>query len=136
MKHFGILFLIMVCVVAMSVVAQTGNEVSTSKADEIERQYPIAAGVWYPGDPVPEVASRYYRIRCWPGCHSYGEFADPQNVKTSKVDRQYPIAAGVWYPGESVPTEASRYYRIRCWPGCHSYGEFADPRNVKKSSEQ
>jgi hypothetical protein len=136
-KHVGIFFLIIVCVIAMSIVAHTSPEASSSKGDGVERQYPIAAGVWYPGDPVPEEASRYYRIRCWPGCHSYGEFADPKNIKTSNVEHhQYPIAAGVWYPGDPVPEEASRYYRIRCWPGCHSYGEFADPENVKKASEK
>jgi hypothetical protein len=32
---------------------------------------PIAAGVWYPTDgPVPEKPMRYYRVRCWPGCHT------------------------------------------------------------------
>jgi hypothetical protein len=33
-------------------------------------QYPIAAGVWYPGDgELPDHVFTYYRIRCWPGCH-------------------------------------------------------------------
>ncbi len=45
-------------------------------ADEVqkvkqEREYPIAAGVWYPQDgPIPEKPMRYYRARCWPGCHT------------------------------------------------------------------
>jgi hypothetical protein len=47
--------------------------------------YPIAPGVWYPGDPVPEKAMRYYRVRCWPGCHrgsSHGMYPDrPLNMK-------------------------------------------------------
>ncbi len=34
-------------------------------------EHPIAAGVWYPTDgPPPEKPVRYYRVRCWPGCHS------------------------------------------------------------------
>jgi hypothetical protein len=34
-------------------------------------EYPVAAGVWYPTDgPLPEKPMRYYRVRCWPGCHS------------------------------------------------------------------
>lgn len=34
-------------------------------------EYPIAAGVWYPTDgALPEKPVRYYRVRCWPGCHS------------------------------------------------------------------
>jgi len=33
-------------------------------------QYPIAPGIWYPGDgPLPAHPFKYYRIRCWPGCH-------------------------------------------------------------------
>jgi hypothetical protein len=33
-------------------------------------QYPIAPGIWVPGDgPLPEHPFKYYRIRCWPGCH-------------------------------------------------------------------
>jgi hypothetical protein len=33
-------------------------------------QYPIAPGIWVPGDgPLPAHPFKYYRIRCWPGCH-------------------------------------------------------------------
>ncbi len=43
-------------------------------------RYPIAPGVWYPGDgPLPEKPVRYYRARCWPGCHRgspYGKYPD------------------------------------------------------------
>jgi hypothetical protein len=39
-------------------------------AQESSWQYPIAPGIWYPGDgPLPEHPFKYYRIRCWPGCH-------------------------------------------------------------------
>lgn len=45
-----------------------------------ERVYPIAPGVWYPGQgPLPEKPIRYYRVRCWPGCHrgsDYGKYPD------------------------------------------------------------
>ena len=41
---------------------------------------PIAAGIWYPTDgPIPEKPMRYYRVRCWPGCHTgstYGKYPD------------------------------------------------------------
>jgi hypothetical protein len=34
-------------------------------------EYPVAAGVWYPTDgALPDKPMRYYRVRCWPGCHS------------------------------------------------------------------
>ena len=39
-------------------------------AQEPPWQYPIAPGVWYPGDgPLPSHPFKYYRVRCWPGCH-------------------------------------------------------------------
>ncbi len=41
---------------------------ATSKT-ETSPVYPIAPGVWYPGQALPENPVRYYRVRCWPGCH-------------------------------------------------------------------
>lgn len=33
--------------------------------------YPIAAGIYYPwNEEQAEIPVRYYRARCWPGCHS------------------------------------------------------------------
>jgi hypothetical protein len=33
--------------------------------------YPIAPGIYYPWDEEQdEICVRYYRVRCWPGCHS------------------------------------------------------------------
>ena len=33
--------------------------------------YPIAPGIYYPwNEEQEEVSVRYYRVRCWPGCHS------------------------------------------------------------------
>ncbi len=47
-------------------------------AAKIDWEIPMAAGVWYPGSgPLPEKPMRYYRVRCFPGCHSgsrYGAF--------------------------------------------------------------
>ncbi len=44
----------------------------------VDWEIPMAAGVWYPGSgPLPEKPMRYYRVRCFPGCHSgsrYGAF--------------------------------------------------------------
>ncbi|MFQ5486561.1 MAG: hypothetical protein ACE5DO_14685, partial [Desulfobacterales bacterium] len=58
----------------------------TATAEKETRVYPIAAGVWYPTDgPIPEKPIRYYRVRCWPGCHSgssYGMY--PKNRLKSK----------------------------------------------------
>ena len=46
---------------------ETGS-ISAASGEE-GRVYPIAPGVWYPGEPLPEKPMRYYRVRCWPGCH-------------------------------------------------------------------
>ena len=44
---------------------------SAANTDKSEREYPIAAGIWYPQDgPIPDKPMRYYRVRCWPGCHT------------------------------------------------------------------
>lgn len=47
-------------------------------AGPVTWEVPIAPGVWYPTDgPIPEKPMRYYRVRCWPGCHtgsSYGKY--------------------------------------------------------------
>jgi hypothetical protein len=55
-----------------------GNAVKPS--DAITWEVPIAAGIWYPTDgPIPEKPARYYRVRCWPGCHTgstYGKYPD------------------------------------------------------------
>jgi hypothetical protein len=41
-------------------------------------QYPIAPGVWYPGDgPLPDHPFKYYRLRCWPGCHDPNSAPQP-----------------------------------------------------------
>ena len=33
--------------------------------------YPIAPGIYYPwNEEKAEIPVRYYRARCWPGCHS------------------------------------------------------------------
>ncbi|NIO04158.1 MAG: hypothetical protein GTN74_05945 [Proteobacteria bacterium] len=61
--------------------APTG--MATSNTDT-SRVYPIAPGVWYPGQPLPEKPIRYYRVRCWPGCHrgsSFGKYPrEPLNM--------------------------------------------------------
>ena len=53
-------------------VAQTQTEEKAARAAELpDWEVPIAAGVWYPSDgKVPPRPMRYYRVRCWPGCHT------------------------------------------------------------------
>jgi hypothetical protein len=77
---------------------ETGS-ISAASGEE-GRVYPIAPGVWYPGEPLPEKPMRYYRVRCWPGCHrgsSYGMYPDvPLNMKpifpTRTIDNSSPLS--------------------------------------------
>ncbi len=44
---------------------------AAAPADQVTWEVPIAAGIYYPSDgPVPDKPVRYYRVRCWPGCHT------------------------------------------------------------------
>lgn len=112
MKYFKVLFIIIFLIAGIGTLVLSGNETSTSKAlttEELARTYPIAPGVWYPTDgPIPEKPIRYYRVRCWPGCHSgsdYGKY--PENSLTMKPI--HPTSAlrdqtGTYKPSESTTT--------------------------------
>jgi hypothetical protein len=57
--------------------AQAADE-SAVAVSETPWQYPIAPGIWYPGDgPLPEHPFKYYRVRCWPGCHDPNSAPQP-----------------------------------------------------------
>jgi hypothetical protein len=82
---------------------------TTSKTSQL---YPIAPGVWYPGSgELPEKPVRYYRVRCWPGCHrgsSHGKYPDiPLNMKpifpTSTMDLIPGTGKKSKQEGQSVP---------------------------------
>jgi hypothetical protein len=66
--------------------------------------------------------SGYYRMRCWPGCHSR-DF--PESIKMQAA-RPTPVAETA-----HGYTSYSGYYRMRCWPGCHSR-DF--PESVKRKA--
>jgi hypothetical protein len=88
MKYFVVFFSLLFLLIALAGVGFPGDQSTTAKSavaspaavvKETERVYPIAPGVWYPGQPMPEKPMRYYRVRCWPGCHSgsdYGKYPD------------------------------------------------------------
>jgi len=82
-------------VIAVSVVAHNAEQIQTptpqptvtpTGSPELPRMYPIAAGVWYPGQPLPEKPFRYYRVRCWPGCHHYGKYANPPKSEKKTLE--------------------------------------------------
>jgi hypothetical protein len=103
MKYFLVFFVLLFLITqpaaskGSSEADPAGSEpTSTSEVSaETPRVYPIAPGIWYPGDPLPENPIRYYRVRCWPGCHhgsSHGKYPNaPLGMKpifpTSTIDR-------------------------------------------------
>ncbi len=78
-----------------------------SQASKIDWEIPMAAGVWYPGSgSLPDKPMRYYRVRCFPGCHvgsKYGAFPDTplkgdrpifptstiNNIEESKAEKKH-----------------------------------------------
>jgi hypothetical protein len=97
MKYILLGIALLVIVSGLSTLAHTGDEskVTPTTASEATQIYPIAPGVWYPGcGELPEKPIRYYRVRCWPGCHrgsSHGKYPDiPLNMNpvfpTSTMD--------------------------------------------------
>ena len=109
MKGFLVLVILMAVAVAMSlflpgggdyVVAKDGvaaEKAVTPKAGT-DWPCPIAPGVWYPTDgPVPEKPMRYYRVRCWPGCHKgtpYGKYPD----RSLNMDPIFPTSTVPGHP--------------------------------------
>jgi hypothetical protein len=94
MKYLVIFFSLPLLLAALAVagfsssqtpMAKSEAESSAAVTQEAERVYPIAPGIWYPGQPMPEKPMRYYRVRCWPGCHSgsnYGKYPEkPLDMK-------------------------------------------------------
>ena len=90
MKQLSILIFLACTVFVLTISAPSGGEEASKSntkpaatletSPETDRVYPIAPGVWYPTDgPIPEKPIRYYRVRCWPGCHSgsdYGQYPE------------------------------------------------------------
>lgn len=70
-------------------------------------EIPVAAGVWYPGDgPLPEKPMRYYRARCWPGCHvgsSYGKYPD-KSLDEKPIWMTSTIDGRIQAPDTTVPS--------------------------------
>jgi hypothetical protein len=95
MKHF----LLLSISIGLLIVSIIGGNILTSDME-------VAAQT---GTPTPEPEepgytnySGYYRMRCWPACHSK-DFPESMQAQSE--------------PGY---TNYSGYYRMRCWPACHS----------------
>jgi hypothetical protein len=96
MKYVLVFFIVFSMALAFAGIAATTNEKSADQKGP-SWEVPVAAGVWYPGQgELPEKPMRYYRARCYPGCHvgsQYGMFPNTplENDKpiypTSAIDR-------------------------------------------------
>ena len=83
MRYLAVFICLLFLVLALAAIGFSSDPPTASKSavsssstpvKESERVYPIAPGVWYPGQPMPEKPMRYYRVRCWPGCHTGSDF--------------------------------------------------------------
>ena len=105
MKHFLVLsvFVCLLLLICGGILAGTETAAQAAQAST----------------PTPEAKpgytnySGYYRMRCWPACHTKDI---PESITTKP--RGY--------------TNYSGYYRMRCWPACHTKDI---PESVKKSME-
>ncbi len=108
MKYFKVLIILVFLVAGISTLVLSGNETSTAPTpttEELAKRYPIAPGVWYPTDgAVPEKPMRYYRIRCWPGCHT-GSSLGKYPHKTLNDKPIYPTSTVDAHSNESSQKE-------------------------------
>jgi len=89
-----------------------------------------ALGAQAASTPTPQVMgsgytnySGYYRMRCWPACHTK-DHPESMGMRTGPMmSRPTPEA-------EHSYTNYSGYYRMRCWPACHTK-DF--PESIKKA---
>ncbi len=71
MKYLIVSFAILSFLFILPNAGNTDAKSSTANTVKSGTEYPIAAGIWYPQDgPIPDKPMRYYRVRCWPGCHT------------------------------------------------------------------
>ena len=84
---------------------KTSRSTAASTA-ELARRYPIAPGIWYPTDgPIPEkLPLRYYRVRCWPGCHS-GSANGKYPNRALKMKPIFPTSAASAHRPAAAPNE-------------------------------
>lgn len=69
---FLVVFAGMLPVMGSNTQGAKGSEPNAAApAKQVTWEVPIAAGIYYPSDgPMPDKPIRYYRVRCWPGCHT------------------------------------------------------------------
>ena len=76
LKYFFLVVLLVICVSVVKTMsapelsAQASPDPAKAHKDIVDWEIPLAAGVYYPHKAeTPQTKMRYYRVRCWPGCH-------------------------------------------------------------------
>ena len=79
MKKLQYSLLVVLLVVCFSVVntwsgsemaKQASPDMAKAHQDTVDWEIPLTAGIYYPHKGMePQPKMRYYRVRCWPGCH-------------------------------------------------------------------
>jgi hypothetical protein len=76
LKYSLLIVLLVVCISAVNTLSapemakQTSPDMAKAHEDTAGWEIPLTAGIYYPHKgTAPEAKMRYYRVRCWPGCH-------------------------------------------------------------------
>ena len=76
LKYILLVILLVICVSVVKTLsapelsAQATPGTAEAPEDIVDWEIPLAAGVYYPHKgETPQAEMRYYRVRCWPGCH-------------------------------------------------------------------
>ena len=76
LKYILLIVLLVICVSVVKTLsapelsAQVSPDTAKAHEDIVDWEIPLAAGVYYPHKTeTPQTNMRYYRVRCWPGCH-------------------------------------------------------------------
>jgi hypothetical protein len=91
MKHFLVLS-VLVCLLLLICGGILASTETAAQAAQASTPTPEAK-------PGYTTYSGYYRMRCWPACHTKDI---PESIKPHNY------------------TNYSGYYRMRCWPACHT----------------
>ena len=76
LKYFLLIVLLVACVSVVNTFSASemakpeAPDMAKAHEDAVDWEIPLTAGVYYPHkceEPQPKM--RYYRVRCWPGCH-------------------------------------------------------------------
>jgi hypothetical protein len=76
LKYSLIVVLLVACVTAVKTFSapeqptEAPATMAQAHEEKVDWEIPLAAGIYYPHKgEAPQDKMRYYRVRCWPGCH-------------------------------------------------------------------